>query len=235
MESCDLFGIVPHIGGVHLANLRMAARMAKEMGDADFVRQCEKWFREGREVMDAKTWTGKNYLLYYEEETGKKSEVIMGCQLDGEWMTRFHGLEEVFAPDKVRTTLETLKQTNMYPHGSSVFRIMKQGEFLPGYWGEAGVHFPGTVMLAATYMYHGDREFGLDLAHRVVRALVIERRNSWDSALLFRGDNAAFLWGADYYQNMMLWCLPAALAGQDLAGPCQRGGLVERMILAGNP
>ena len=66
-------------------------------------------------------------------------------------------------------------------------------------------------------------------------ALVIERRNSWDSALLFRGDNAAFLWGADYYQNMMLWCLPAALADQDLTGPCQQGGLVERVIRAGNP
>jgi hypothetical protein len=62
---------------------------------------------------------------------------------------------------------------------------------------------------------------------------VIENRCSWDSILLFRGDNAKFLWGADYYQNMMLWCLPAAIAGQDLTGPCKKDGLVERIIRAG--
>ena len=32
-ELCDLFGIVPHIGGVHLAQLRMVHRMATIMED----------------------------------------------------------------------------------------------------------------------------------------------------------------------------------------------------------
>jgi len=230
MENCDLFGIVPHIGGVHLANLRMAERMAREMGDEEFVHQCQEWFRQGSQVLEDKTWTGEYYLLYHEEETGKTSDVVMGCQLDGEWMARFHGLESVFRTERVRTTLETLKRTNVYEHGATVFRILKEGEFLPGYWGEAGVHFPSSIMLAATYLYYGQPEFGLDLAYRTVRALVVERRGSWDSVLLFRGDNAGFLWGADYYQNMMLWCLPAALAGSGLEGPCQPGGLVDRII-----
>ena len=233
MESCDLFGIVPHIGGVHLANLRMAQRMAGEMGDEQFARQCADWFRQGSEVMEEKTWTGQHYLLYYEEETGKRSDVVMGCQLDGEWMTRFHGLEGVFTPDRVKTTLDTLRKTNVYPHGATVFRIQGEGEFLPGYWGEAGVHFPSSIILAATYMYCDEKAFGLELAHRTVRALVVEKRCSWDSVLLFRGDDAGSLWGADYYQNMMLWALPAAVAGQDLAGPCRPGGLVDRMIRAG--
>jgi uncharacterized protein (DUF608 family) len=232
MESCDLFGIVPHIGGVHLANLRMAERMAREVGDQGFASQCAEGFRQGSAVLEGKTWTGECYLLYLEEETGKQSDVIMGCQLDGEWMARFHGLEGVFPADRVKTTLATLRQTNTYRFGATVFRLREQGEFLPGYWGEAGVHFPSSIMLAATYLYHGDRDAGLDLAERTVRALVIENRASWDSMLLFRGDNAEFLWGADYYQNMMLWSLPAAVAGTDVAGPCQPGGLVSRMIEA---
>lgn len=233
MESCDLFGIVPHIGGVHLANLRMATRMARETGDAEFARQCEEWFRQGSQVLEDKTWTGEYYLLYLEEETGKKSDVIMGCQLDGEWMVKFHGLESAFRPERVKTTLETLKKTNVYQHGATVFRIPKEDEFLPGYWGEAGVHFPSSIVLAATYMYYGDRDFGLDLAYRTVRVLIIENRGSWNSMLLFRGDNGKFMYGPDYYQNMMLWCLPAALAGQDMTGPCRNGGLAERMIEAG--
>ena len=233
IESCDLLGIVSHIGGVHLANLRMAERMAQEVGDAEFARQCKEWFRQGSQVLEDKTWTGQCYLLYSEEETGKKSDVIMGCQLDGEWMVKFHGLESVFRPDRVRTTLATLKETNIYEYGATVFRIRKEGDFLPGYWGEAGVHVPSSIMLAATYLYYGERDIGLDLAHRTLRGLVVERRASWDSVLLFRGDNAAFLWGADYYQNLMLWCLPAAVAGTDLTGPCRPGGLVDRINKAG--
>jgi len=233
MESCDLLGIVPHIGGVHLANLRIAERMAREVGDEAFARQCAEWFAQGSAIMENKTWTGDYYLLYHEEATGKKSDTVMGCQLDGEWMVKFHGLDSAFRPERVKTTLETLREMNLYPHGAIVFRLPREGEFLPGYWGEAGVHFPSSIMLAATYLYYEQHEIGLDLAARTVRALVLERRGSWDSVLLFRGDTADFLWGADYYQNMMLWCLPAAIAGEDLTGPCKEGGLVERMITAG--
>jgi hypothetical protein len=34
---------------------------------------------------------------------------------------------------------------------------------------------------------------------------------------------------------MMLWSLPAALAGQAVDGPCEPGGLVDRVIKAARP
>jgi len=46
-------------------------------------------------------------------------------------------------------------------------------------------------------------------------------------------DTGQRAFGADYYQNMMLWAVPAALQDQDLTGPMQAGGLVERVIAAG--
>ena len=39
-------------------------------------------------------------------------------------------------------------------------------------------------------------------------------------------------YGADYYQDMMLWAVPAALKGERLAAPCKKGGLVDRIIQA---
>ncbi len=122
---------------------------------------------------------------------------IMGCQLDGEWMVKFHGLESVFPVQRVHTTLGTLACANIYPLGAIVFHIGSDGEFLPGYWGEAGVHFPSSIMLAATYLYYGERDTGIELAYRTLRGLIIELSASWDSVLLYRGDNADFLWGAD--------------------------------------
>ena len=53
----------------------------------------------------------------------------------------------------------------------------------------------------------------------------------WDAPNLTRGDmdTGQRAFGADYYQNMMLWALPAALRGQDIAGPAQADGLVARV------
>jgi hypothetical protein len=41
------------------------------------------------------------------------------------------------------------------------------------------------------------------------------------------------VFGTDYYQNMMLWALPAAIAGQDLSASCASGGLIDRVLEAG--
>ena len=54
----------------------------------------------------------------------------------------------------------------------------------------------------------------------------------WDLPNLIRCDTGARTYGADYYQNMVLWGLPAALAAQDLAGPTKPGGLVHRILKA---
>ena len=88
-------------------------------------------------------------------------------------------------------------------------------------------------MLAMTYLYYGERDFGLEIARRTIHSVIIENRCSWDFTLLYRSDTGERIWGNDYYQNLMLWALPAALLGQDLAGPCKLGGLVDRIIQAG--
>jgi uncharacterized protein (DUF608 family) len=233
MESCDLFGIVPHIGGVHLGHLQIAERMARAMGDAEFAAQCEAWLAGGRRELEEHAWNGDAYLLYHEPETGQRSDVIMSCQLDGEWMTQFHGVPGAFRPEHVQVTLATLRETCLFEHGAIVFKLREAGQFNPGYWSEAGVHVPSSLMLAMTYLYAGEREVGLDLAHRTWRTQALDLRASWDSALLFRGDTGEWLWGNDYYQNLMLWALPAAIAGQELAAASGPGSLVEQVIEAG--
>jgi hypothetical protein len=88
-------------------------------------------------------------------------------------------------------------------------------------------------MLAMLYAYHGDRDRALEIGRRTMRAVAMENGCSWDSVLVLRGDTGERIYGNDYYQNLMLWALPAALAGEDLAAPCAPGGLVDRVIAAG--
>jgi len=236
-ELCDLFGIVPHIGGAHLAQLRMARRMAEAVGDSDFARQCGEWLEQGSAVMEEQAWGKDNYLLFTEPETGKKSAVILAHQLDGEWMARFHGLPGVFRAERVETTLETLKRTSLTAseYGAAVFSPPEGSteDWDPGYWTMHGVHPPGTFMLAMLYMYSGQAETGLDLVQRTVKEIVL-RGWLWDWPVVLDGNEGPRI-GFDYYQNLMLWSLPAAISGQDLKSPCLPGGLVERLIRAGNP
>lgn len=51
---------------------------------------------------------------------------------------------------------------------------------------------------------------------------------------IMRGDQdtGERTYGWDYYQDMMLWALPAAIEGKDLSAPVKRGGLVNRILKA---
>jgi hypothetical protein len=43
-------------------------------------------------------------------------------------------------------------------------------------------------------------------------------------------DSGERTFGNDYYQDLMLWSLPAAMEGRDFSAPAKPGGLVERML-----
>ena len=48
------------------------------------------------------------------------------------------------------------------------------------------------------------------------------------------GDTGERVFGNDYYQDMMLWSLPAAIDGKDFGAPTKPGGLVDQMLNACN-
>jgi uncharacterized protein (DUF608 family) len=89
------------------------------------------------------------------------------------------------------------------------------------------------LVLAMTYIYAGEREFGLEIARKHWENLCLKQGHAWDLPNMVRGDTGERVFGTDYYQNMMLWALPAAVNGEDLKTSCQPGGLITRMIEAG--
>jgi hypothetical protein len=93
---------------------------------------------------------------------------------------------------------------------------------------------PEVLVLSMTYLCVGDMDFGEELARRHWSNLVLRQRHPWDLPNIVRGDTGERVFGTDYYQNLMLWALPAALADQDIAEYCAPGNLVDRIIRAGN-
>jgi uncharacterized protein (DUF608 family) len=233
-EGNGWFGMTPHVGGIHLAMLRMAQRMAEQTNDSAFADQCSQWIKQGSDVLESSLWNGTYYLCYYEPEAGKKSDMVFGYQLDGEWMTSYHGVPGVFRRDRLPVALQKIHDTcvTLNRFGAANF-TQSDGKPVPeiGY-GTYGFFTPEVYMLAATYIYNGERETGLRLLRSGLEAMSVERGYTWTQPNILRGDTGEKVYGADYYQNLMLWVLPAALAGQNVREASANGGLVDRMIKA---
>jgi len=100
-----------------------------------------------------------------------------------------------------------------------------------GYWTDTGSHLPSVLMLGMTYIYLGKNEFGLEVIRRGLNNMLIEQRAGWDWGIVVNPERP-FDSGSDYYQDLVIWSIPAALAGQDLTGPTRAGGLVEGVLQA---
>jgi uncharacterized protein (DUF608 family) len=233
-ESVLWFGMTSHVGGIHLANLKMMERMAVQMGDSAFAQQCRSWFDQGSKAMEDKMWAGSYYLAYFDEKLQKKSDDVFAYQLDGEWMARFHGAGSVFRADRIRPTLATIRRACIDPWNYGAVNLARPNGDLAenvGY-GPNAFFVPEVYMLAMTYLYAGQQEAGLELARSCVESLNIHNLLTWNQPNLMRADNGDLLFGSHYDQNMMLWAVPAALQNQDIAAFCAQGGFIDRILRA---
>ena len=230
-------GYVTHAGAVRLAQVRIMYRMAEAMNDHEYLKKCDDWIEAGAAALEEHLWAGEYYLNFNEPETGQKSDLIFGYQLDGQWITDWHGVPGAFPKDRVDKTLQTLQKFNCALSQSGALNYTNADGALAkvGGYGTYSYFPPELYMLAMTFMYGGQQDFGLELLHKCMYNIVCRWGYTWDMPNTVRGDadTGQQAFGADYYQNMMLWGAPAAVAGTDLTGPCQSGGLVDRVIQAG--
>ena len=158
---------------------------------------------------------------------------MFGYQLDGHWITSWHGVDAVFPADRVSVTLQTIRDINCDLSQSGAVNYANPDGTVAqvGGYGPYSYFPPELFMLAMTYMYEGNRDFGMDLLRRCL-ANIVHWGYVWDFPNTTRGDadTGQRTFGADYYQNLMLWAVPAALVGGDMTAPQGAAGLVQRML-----
>ena len=257
-EHGEWAGMATHMGGLRLAMLRMAERMAITIGDTPFAEQCRRWFEEGSNAMETQMWTdeaGGYYLNFWEPETGRKSDDVMGYQLDGQWSALSHGLPGVFREDRIKKALGTITRCNIAltpevgaanfcrPDGSPLTKKQTEKQETISDVTEADVAHYGTyamftaevVILGMTYMQADEYDFGLDLVRKHWETLMCRSGHPWDYPNLVNGKTGERIFGTDYGQGMMLWALPAVIEGKTIAEFSAPDGLVDRIIRAANP
>ena len=212
-------------------------QMAQKMNDAEYMKKCQAWIEAGQKALEEYLWAGKYYLNFNEPETGRKSDFVFAYQLDGEWIADFQGTDCVFPKRRVETTLETIKNINCAISSTGAVNYANPDGTpaqVAGY-GTYSYFPPELLMLSMNYMYEGQKEFGLQLAKRCWENITCDKGYTWDAPNIMQGDanEGHRHWGWDYYQNMMLWSLPAAIHNQDLSGPVKPGGLIYKVLQAG--
>jgi uncharacterized protein (DUF608 family) len=227
-------GMTSHVGGLHLAQLRLVQRMAEKIGDQSFSEQCGTWIDQGSQSLESKLWAEKYYLAFKDPQTGKRSDCVFSCQLDGDWIALFHGLPPVFQRDRAKTALTTIKEKNarLSPFGTVFFANPDGTPWEEAGYGAYTYFVSEQLMLAMTYMYAGEVDFGIEQARRCMHNL-LQKGYTWNQPCIVQAATGERMSGYDYYQNMMLWSLPAAIAGTHLGIPSAKGGLVDRVIAAG--
>jgi uncharacterized protein (DUF608 family) len=236
-EACSWAGMAAHLGGIRLAHLRQAEAIARAVGDDDFAQWCADRYRAGSVILSSEMWSGDTYVNYWDKSTGERSDLIMSSQLDGQWMTDLYGLPPAFDRQQAATALETVRHTCVdgHPFGVVNFadrtgRATTSGEGKPGWnYNPHAFFVPENLMLAAQFIAAGDRQTGLAIAERCWANLT---RNglTWDQPNLLDASTGQPIYGNDYYQNLIVWTLPATLAGVAL-GEVAEAPTVIRSVL----
>lgn len=238
-EIMPFFGMVAHVAGLRIAQLEIAKNMAMRAGDAGFAAQCDHWLRRSRESLESQLWEGGYYYLYNEPSSGKFSDYILAFQLDGQWVADFHALPEAFDHNRTMETLETIRTklnteagviTMCHRDGSRI-ELPEVHERMKGM-----ASWPASIfILAAIYAYKGRADIGLEMARTIMETVVGRLGLMWDmpNVVDVTAGNERLIYGCDYYQVLSIWSLPAALKREDIRKAVGPGGLVDRIIKAG--
>lgn len=228
------YGASIHVGGLWLATLCMAERMAREMGDSGFMRDCRVWYERGRQTLEEKLWEGRYYAVFNDPVKGKRSDTIFANQLVGQLCADLHGLNDILDSGRVETVLNTIKDTCMpaTPYGV-VNAIRPNGAFdTCGSPYSDGIFTGECICVAMTMLYAGHSDTGSEIARRAMHNVVLRQGAAWDIPNIVNSSSGEIIHGHDFYQMMILWGLPLALSKQSINQVCKADGLVGRVLFA---
>jgi uncharacterized protein (DUF608 family) len=230
-------GTSSYVAGTWLATLRAGAALATVVGDAKFAAECSERLSKAQRTFEQNLWNGSYYRLWNDQQAGKTSEICLANQLMAQWCVRVMGLQDVIPAAHVNSALDTIERLNLKATSYGLINgVTPHGEpfdtkLNPGGDHAKNVFFGENLCAAMTFIYHGRRDTGVEVARRLYDAVAVKNRSPWNQRCLLNGETGLPQWGEDYYSNVAIWAMPMALAGESVER-FARGGLVKNMISA---
>jgi len=241
-EDRSMYGYVTHPGGLRMAGAEMLKAWAQAMGDAEEVTYLDSLVAAGKEAMQKYLWKDDHYLIYNDTMTGKTLDAIFSPTLNGQYYAHYNGVPTVFPKENVEKVLALQRD--------KVCKISKLGmppiyanpdgtiwnKDKTGYLTGAYLYTNHQVIWnALTFIYEGQKEFGLELLRMNLEISYLVWGYTWDgtNCCSAGGDTGEVNYGWDYWFNWSIWNAPAALLNKDITALSQPGGLVHKILEAG--
>ena len=244
------WGTSAYVAGTWLATLSCGEAMATAMNDSEFAAECADWLERGKAAYEDKLWNGEYYRLWQDPANtsgeGPDCECIAGQSTDGAmvrqvqacrlgrypaggsspvrpWRGRApeYGRDGPRPGERRQSRWQSLRLEAGTP---SAFP-----DILPNNDHSTQVFVGENLCAAMNFIYHGQRETGLEIARRIYEAVALTSRSPWKQRCLIDADSGLPVWGEDYYSDMVIWALPMACAGQSIAEFAQ-GDLMRDLL-----
>ena len=241
-EDRSMRGYVTHPGGLRMVGAEMLKEWAQAMSDSEEVQRLDALVVAGKEAMQRHLWKVDHYLIYSDTQAGRVLDAFFTPQLNGQYYARFAGVPTVFQHENVNKILAILrdKVCNVSKLGMPPIYSMPDGSLWKadktGYvTGEYIYTNHQVIWNAITFIYEGQKEFGLALLRKNLEISYCKWGYTWEgtNCCSAGGDTGEVNYGWDYWFNWSIWTAPAALLNQDISILVKPGGLVHRIIKAG--
>jgi uncharacterized protein (DUF608 family) len=238
-EDRSMYGYVTHPGGLRLAGAEMLKLWARAMGDSAEVANLDSLIAAGKDAMQKYLWKDDHYLIYNDPKTGKTLDAVFSPTLNGQYWSHFTGVPGVFPKQNVDKVLALqrdkvckISKLGMPPIYANPDGTMWNKD-KTGYLTGAYLYTNHQVLWnAMTFIYEGQREFGLELMRKNLETSYLTWGYTWDgtNCCSAGGDTGGVNYGWDYWFNWSIWNAPAALLNKDITALSKPGGLVHRLL-----
>lgn len=227
------YGLSIYVAGFWIASIKMMERMAQAHGDAATLTLCQQWAERASHAVEQKLWDTGSYLLYRETKTGRSSATVLANQLVGQWCARLHGIGSIYPADHIDNALQAILDTCGGGTQAGLLNAAdRDGKAdLTGVPHSNGIFTGECISTAATMTYEGRAQEGMEKVCRMMEAIVIREGAGWELPNILNAEGK-IIHGTDFYQMMILWSLPLALAGQGIHEACAKGSFIDRILMS---
>jgi non-lysosomal glucosylceramidase len=113
-QTYDMWSVTgpsAYTGGLWLACLSAAARMAEALGEEEIALTYRGMYQMGQAAYDEKLWNGRYYN--YDSSDRGYHDSIMADQMAGQWYARACGLPPIVEPTRAQNSLQTIFNFNV--------------------------------------------------------------------------------------------------------------------------
>ncbi len=237
------FGANTYVGGLYLASLKAASKMALLMKDSAFATYCDSIFKTGSKGSIDKLWNGEYFIQDVDLAKHPLSQYADGClsdQLFGQTWSHLNNLGYIYPQQNVKTALESVWKYNWAPDVGVQNKVHKperiyanpgEAGLLIATWpkskhmGEEGVRYRDEVwtgieyQVATNMIYEGMIEEGLSIVKAVHDRYSAEKHNPWNE--IECGDH--------YARAMASWGVLVALQDLKYDGPAKKIAFAPRI------